>query len=193
MFFRHALDYHCQEYRRQTHNVTVFAKTQSQREEARRKRRKRRKQIRRRQKRCSWIITNGLFHARSAALMRRRYSVWRSSWKSSWYRLSADSWYRMLPAADLSRSFFARARGNPKPPPTPIVSEIGRTCAPLYAKSIGFMPCVLLRFVIPRGWIPREVSFPLIEPCRMPHANTEISHAGSRGLKPALPSNSPFS
>jgi hypothetical protein len=45
-----------------------------------------------------------------------------------------------------SLSLIPRARGNPTPLPTPTASQIGRTCAPLHAGSIGFVPRAPLRY-----------------------------------------------
>lgn len=53
--------------------------------------------------------TNGLFHARSTALTRRRYSIRRDGRESSRYRLSVDSWYSVV-LGEPRRSLATRQR-----------------------------------------------------------------------------------
>lgn len=90
----------------------------------------------------SRTVTNGLFHARSTALTRHRYSVWRGGWESS-------------PISIIRRFPVLRAApSGPRLPSGPQLPDIDVDADSERDRTADQSVCIrapALRFVIPRG------------------------------------------
>jgi len=121
----------------------------------------------------SQTVTNGLFHARSMALTRHRYSVRRGGWESS---SGTDIDYPSIPGTTCcpQRTPSALRATTPRHRRWRRQRERsdGRSIG-LYSRSGSLFRAVKFH----------EASFPLIESCRVSHANIEISRETSEIAK----------